>query len=195
MRERRIGKNEQAVSPVIGGVSLVGMTVIMVTVVAASVFGFALPADTPWARIVVAEAVGGMDVTLNENIIVLKHKGGDALDENKTKIIIRGRGYAYTGAYEEGPIPQPVEEILVVYPDLKGTHYDDNDPDTQEDIVIGNTWSTGEIVTLRGRDGQDPSNSCEQKYWLEEGSTVTATLIDIPTNEIIAVSQITVKKG
>ena len=191
---RKVGESDDAVSPIIGVTLMVGLTVIMSSVVAVSVFTFTLPESAPQAKIVVVEAKGGMhpSVTLNNNAIVLRHKGGDELSENNSKIIIKGRGYAYTGSYTGGANP-PVQEITVVYSNLKGSHYDDNDPNTQEDIVIGGTWSAGEIATLRGRDGQDPSNSCEQKYWLETGSTVSVTIIDTNTNEVIAVSHATVK--
>ncbi|MFZ2410982.1 MAG: type IV pilin N-terminal domain-containing protein [Candidatus Methanoperedens sp.] len=190
---KKLWKNDWAVSSVIGVILMVGMTVIMVSAVAISVMGFALPESAPQAKIVVVEAKGGMQpVTLNNNIIILRHKGGDELSENNTKIIIKGRGYAYTGSYTGGDNP-PVQEITVTYHNLKGTHYDDSDQSTQEDIVIGDTWSAGETSTLRGRDGQDNSNTCKQKYWLKTGSTVSVTIIDTTTNEVIAVSQATVK--
>lgn len=183
---------EDAVSPVIGVVLMVGMTVIMISAVAVSVLAFSVPESAPEARIVVVEAKGGMNpVNLNNNIIVLRHKGGDELGENNTKIIIKGRGYAYTGSYTGGT--PPVQDITVTYHNLKGTHYDDDDQSTQEDIVIGNTWSAGETATLRGRDGQDNSNTCKQKYRLEAGSTVSVTIIDTTTNQVIAATQATVK--
>ncbi|MDO9097836.1 MAG: type IV pilin N-terminal domain-containing protein [Candidatus Methanoperedens sp.] len=190
---KKLWKNDGAVSSVIGVILMVGMTVIMISVVAMSVMGFALPESAPQAKIVLVEAMGGMNpVTLNNNIIALRHKGGDELAENNTKIIIKGRGYAYTGTQ---PDNTPVQDIIVIYNNLKGTHYDDSDLSTQEDIVIGDTWSAGETATLRGRDGQDNSNTCKQKYWLEAGSTVSVTIIDTTTNEVIAVSQATVKNA
>lgn len=188
MRNFKVG--EDAVSPVIGVVLMVGLTVVMISAVAVSVFAFSVPESAPQARIVV-DIKGGMPpVVLNDNIIILRHKGGDTLHENTTKIIVKGRGHAYKGTQPPNP---PVQEITVTYPNLKGSHFDDNDPSTQEEIVIGDTWSSGELVTLRGRDGQDPSNSCEQKYWFEAGSTVSITIIDDFTNQVIAVARATVK--
>lgn len=188
---RNFKAGEDAVSPVIGVVLMVGMTVIMISAVVVSVFAFSVPESAPQARIVVVEAKGGMKpVTLNNNMIALRHKGGEELAENNTKVIIKGRGHAYTGTQ---PGNTPVQDIIVIYNNLKGTHYDDGDQSTQEDIVIGDTWSAGETATLRGRDGQDNSNICKQKYWLEAGSTVSVTIIDTTTNEVIATSIATVK--
>jgi FlaG/FlaF family flagellin (archaellin) len=89
---RCFGVDEYAVSPVIGVVAMVGMTVIMVSAVTVSVFSFSIPERAPQARIVVVEAKGDLGETaLNKSSITLKHKGGDALFENNTRIIITGK--------------------------------------------------------------------------------------------------------
>lgn len=51
---KKFGENEQAVSPVIGTIMMVGFSVIMISAVAVSVFAFTLPESAPQAKIVIA---------------------------------------------------------------------------------------------------------------------------------------------
>ncbi len=188
----KLWKNDGAVSSVIGVILMVGMTVIMISAVAISVMGFALPESAPNAKIVVVEAEGDMD-TLSNNNLILKHKGGDALVENYTKIIITGRGYAYTGG-DTGPL----KDIRVTYRDLTGKNYYYTG---QKKIVEGTSWDTGETITLYGYDGinigsgiiENQGNTVDNKWKLKAGSTVLVTILDTTTNQVIAVSQATVK--
>ena len=185
-----------AVSPVIGATLMMGMTVIMISAVAISVLGFSLPESAPQAKIVVLEAKGGLTPTdLDENLIVLRHKGGDTLTENETKIIIRGRGTAYpdtmnvTEATAAG-LMNP-QDITVEYRHLRGTHHGTHYG--YEQILDGNSWSAGEVVSLLGEDGGDSSNGSDQKWRFNASTVITVTIIDVSTNEVIAVSQAPVK--
>lgn len=190
-RIEKLWKNEWAVSPVIGITLLVGMTVILISVAAVAVLGFTLPATMPQAKIVIVEAKGGIgDMSLYKNFIVLRHKGGDALIKNDTKVIITGKGYSYsTGEDPKKTIP---EYLRVTYRDLTGENdlYGDN-----TEIVNGISWDAGESITLYGRDGHTGDNTVDCKWKLQAGSTVLVTIIDIHTNNVIAVSQATVKKA
>jgi hypothetical protein len=96
---RQLSECRSAASSVIGVVLLVGMTVIMVSVIALSVFAYGAfeTQPVPEAKIVMVEASGDTDKPLYKNVIVLKHKGGDMLIKRNTEIIIAGKGYAYTG--------------------------------------------------------------------------------------------------
>lgn len=191
-------KNDWAVSSVIGVILMVGMVVIMVSVVAISVMGFALPESAPQAKIVVVEAKGGMEPTiLNKNLILLRHKGGDILTENETKIIIRGRGTAYPNTMNDSEATAAglmnEQDIIVEYHHLRGSHYDR--PYNYDQILDGDSWSAGEVVSLAGRDGDDSSNGCEQKWRFKADTVITVTVIDTSTNGIIAVSRATVKQA
>ena len=185
MRNFRV--DEYAVSQVIGVVLMTGMTVIMISAVAISIFSFSLPESAPHAKIVIVEAKGGINKYLHENVIMLKHKGGDALNENDTKIIITGKGYKYTGA---DPEYHSAQDLRVVYYDLTG----DNDLlGANEEIVEGTSWYAGEQIELYGRDGHLAENMVDSKWKLQSGSEVVITIIDIPTNQVIAVTSATVK--
>lgn len=185
---KKLWKNDGAVSSVIGVILMVGMTVIMISVVAISVMGFALPESAPQAKIVVVEAGGDINNSLYKNKIILRHKGGDALVENYTKIIITGKGYTYTVTDPNKTTP---EDLRVTYKDLTGKNGIYSDANTE--IVSGNSWDSGESITLYGRDGDEGPNTVDYKWKLQAGSTVTVTIIDTTTNEVIAVSQATVK--
>lgn len=175
-------KNEEGVSQVIGATLMVGMTVILVSFAGVAVLGFGLPANTPQAKIVITEAEG-YEYDPNMNSIVLRHKGGEALIKNDTKVIIRGRGYIeYLGG------DTTIEDIKVTYSDLTGVHI------TSSEIVEGNTWDAGESITLYGSD-EDGDNTVDIKWKLEPGSTVLVTIIYIPTSEVIATSQAIVKQA
>lgn len=180
--------DEYAVSPVVGVVLMVGLTVIMISAVAVSVFAFSIPESAPHANIVVVEARGDIGTeSLYNNTIVLKHKGGDALNENNTKIIITGKGYAYTGT---DPEYHSAQDMRVVYYDLTG----DNDLlGVNEKIVEGTSWDAGEQIELYGRDGYKAENTVDSKWKLDDGSTVSVTIIDTVTNQVIATSRVTVK--
>ncbi len=191
---KKFGKSEEAVSPVIGVMSMLTLTVIMISIVALSVLSFALPESAPQAKIVIVEARGGMggDDNLYENKIVLKHKGGDALFKNDTKIIITGRGCAYTGTMEASCF---LGNMRATYSDLAGENYILG---YDGEIVEGTSWDAGETITLYGSDGidtdhSDKRNNVDYKWKLQAGSTVLVTIIDTPTNQVIAFSQATVK--
>lgn len=185
---KKLKGSEEAVSPVIGVVLMVGLTVVMGSVVAVSVLAFTPPENAPQAKIVMVEAKGDIgDESLYNNTVVLKHKGGDALNKNDTKIIITGRGYAYTGT---DPEYTSARDLRVTYRDLTG----DNDLyGPNKKIVEGISWDSGETITLYGRDGYSGINTVDSKWKLDDGTTVSVTIIDTTTNQVIAVSHATVK--
>lgn len=189
MRNFKVG--EDAVSPIIGVVLMVGLTVVMVSAVAVSIFAFSIPfKNAPHARIVVVEARGDIgNEPLHHNVLMLKHKGGDTLQENYTKIIITGKGYSYTGT---DPKLSNARNVRVIYEDLTGEN--DIFGAEDEEIVKGTSWEAGQQIELYGRDGNIDKNTVDGKWKLQSGSDVVITVIDIPTNQVIAVARATVKQ-
>jgi FlaG/FlaF family flagellin (archaellin) len=187
---RKLGECEDAVSQIIGVILLLGLTVIMVSIIAASVLAFKFPESAPHAKIVVVEAKGDMG-TLYKNTIFLKHKGGDALHENDTKIIITGKGCAYTGTGSSCILG----DMRATYEDLSGENCIDT---CDNEIVEGTSWDAGDTITLYGSDGRDLDfygwhNNADSKWKLDDSTVVLVTIIDTKTNEVIAVSHATVK--
>ncbi len=80
----KFGKNDEAVSPVIGVILMVAITVILAAVIAAFVFGMGPPAKAPQASIQITS------VSSATGNITLSHQGGDAIDLNKVKAVIDG---------------------------------------------------------------------------------------------------------
>ncbi|MCZ7391891.1 MAG: type IV pilin N-terminal domain-containing protein [Candidatus Methanoperedens sp.] len=191
---RKVGESDDAVSPIIGVTLMVGLTVIMVSVIAVSVFTFTIPESAPHAKIVVVEAKGDIgSEALHKNVVVLKHKGGDALNEDDTKIIITGKGYTYTSG--EDPHLSSAQDVRVIYRDLAGENCI---IECDNEIVEGTSWDAGETITLYGSDGNDLylydwHNNADSRWKLDYDTTVSITIIDTTTNEVIAVTQATVK--
>jgi len=77
----RFRKNEEAVSPVIGVILMVAITVILAAVIAAFVFGMGPPKQAPQASLTAT-------TTNSTDAINLTHKGGDGIDLTKVKAII-----------------------------------------------------------------------------------------------------------
>jgi flagellin-like protein len=88
MTGRNFKKSEDAVSPVIGVILMVAITVILAAVIGAFVFGMGTPEATPSARIVITSA------DVSANTIILEHQGGDSLAMDDVKIVIKGGGVA-----------------------------------------------------------------------------------------------------
>ena len=75
----RFRKNEEAVSPVIGVILMVAITVILAAVIAAFVFGMAPPAKAPSVQ---------LRITADTDDIKIAHNGGDALILKDEKITV-----------------------------------------------------------------------------------------------------------
>lgn len=81
----KITKNEDAVSPVIGVILMVAITVILAAVIAAFVFGMGTPTKTPTVNMQLVRAqVNGT----GNGTIILTHSGGETITLSDVKLII-----------------------------------------------------------------------------------------------------------
>ena len=96
--KRNIRKEESAVSPVIGVILMVAITVILAAVIGAFVFGMGTPEKTPTANIVITAAEEDIDNDgAADHTIRLEHKGGDDLALADVKILVKfGSGNTLT---------------------------------------------------------------------------------------------------
>ena len=78
----KLAKNDEAVSPVIGVILMVAITVILAAVIAAFVFGMGTPTKAPQASLTISSTSNTYDA------VNITHRGGDAIDLAKTKAII-----------------------------------------------------------------------------------------------------------
>ncbi|WMW22234.1 type IV pilin N-terminal domain-containing protein [Methanolobus mangrovi] len=85
--------NEDAVSPVIGVILMVAITVILAAVIAAFVFGMGPPEQAPQASI----RASATTASNSNSIIMLEHQGGDevTLTTSATKFSVGGTAVTY----------------------------------------------------------------------------------------------------
>ncbi len=210
---RQLSECRSAASSVIGVVLLVGMTVIMVSVIALSIFAYGAfeQQPVPEAKIMVVEAKGGLassGTSFKNNTILLKHKGGDSLDIKNIKVIITGTGQSHRGfgsTYVPSRSPY-IGNVQIIYLNLtkdgKDSIYQTHNRLTYQDGF----WAPGEIFLLSGDDGGD-SNDEESSVWVTvngDGDTsnnygfkarekIFITIIDTVTNQIIFTATVHVK--
>jgi|GEM_PF-6412580 len=90
-------------------------------------------------------------------------------------------------------------DTRVVYRDLSGDNYGGVHGYNLGEIVEGTTWYAGEKIEIYGTDGINigrivrQGNNVDSKWKLQAGSVASVTIIHRPTNQIIAISRITVE--
>lgn len=153
---------EDAVSPVIGVILMVAITVILAAVIAAFVFGMGPPEQAPQASLRASAATASDDATIS--IIKLEHQGGDQviMASANTKIIVDGETAAYsTGidtTFDAG------ERYFIVLGDT-----DQYMVGTSADTSNGTMYNSTPIETIAG-----------------SGDTVNVKLIDVMSQQMIA---------
>lgn len=214
---RKFDNNNDAVSPAIGVIMIIGVIWIMATSIGATISGLKVPAKAPMAYIAAAEANGGLPsnyswqgIGFDDNTILIKHKGGESLRINDTKIIIRGSGQSYRPCFGCGYVPPAspyIGETSVIYTDitasLKDVSYKNNNPSLNDGI-----FQSGESLLLSGvdRGGQNDDNSSvvvsvnsdgntSNKYAFKNDAVITITFVDIPSNLVIGSTKVYVKKA
>ncbi len=88
--------DEKAVSPVIGVILMVAITVILAAVIASFVFGLGsnAPRSAPQAQLSMSDASDTVDAsTSGDKLFTISHQGGDTLKCNNTKIIVYDDNY------------------------------------------------------------------------------------------------------
>jgi FlaG/FlaF family flagellin (archaellin) len=213
---KKFGDNACAISPVIGVIFMVALTVIMASVIAATVFSFKPAAKAPYAVIEIKEAKGGLrydspNVNFNENWIILYHNGGDSLEINKTKILIRGYGETQNITFSTlGTIAR--DDLIIDYLDLGYSGKLESRPtwnsepysfeyhgyEFHNSELNDGYWSTGERLTLNGQDSINGNESStvrvrmnnvaktSNNWRFSANKYIDITIIDIPSKQIIA---------
>jgi len=131
-------KEEDAVSPVIGVILMVAITVILAAVIAAFVFGMGPPEQAPQA------AIRASAMTLDANTVVkLEHQGGDAItfSDTNTKVTVNGESVNYSGLYGDDNIRFEAGENL--YIDATNQMHDNSSN------VTAGTYDPGSTVNVK----------------------------------------------
>ncbi len=195
-----ISTNNTAISPVIGIVLLILLTVLLAGITVSAVYGKDYSSSlqpAPMAVIEVESVVGGVPdkVKYEANYIVLVHKGGEPLQTGSTKIIITGEGSSYTGVFGSGK--KRYGKLSVIYEDIeyggKIPLYSKRNVDLSDGV-----WSAGEKLVLNGYDSINGTSASSvlvsingmsntsNNYGLKQNSVITIKVFDRDTNKIIA---------
>jgi flagellin-like protein len=146
-------KGEDAVSPVIGVILMVAITVILAAVIAAFVFGMGPPEQAPQASLRMTA-----DSVTDEKIIKIQHQGGDAINMANTRITLDGGNF--TG-----------ETVKVT---------------GLGEFQAGNTWYIAGNGTTTAEVMLGQNTSIVDEGVAVSGDTVTVTIIDIPSQQLIS---------
>ena len=152
-------EEEDAVSPVIGVILMVAITVILAAVIAAFVFGMGPPEQAPQASLR-ASAATVNDGTNDFNGIKLEHQGGDqvVLEDASTKMIVDG--------------------TVVTY----GDSLTDTAFDAGETVYIINTSTVDEFLV----DATNTNATLTGDDVGTTGDTANVKLIDVSSQQMIA---------
>jgi flagellin-like protein len=94
MKIGKLNKNEEGVSPVIGVILMVAITVILAAVIAAFVFGMGPPESGPTASLAISDHTDALPATAlaDHGLIVVQHRGGDSITLSEFKVGVKGPG-------------------------------------------------------------------------------------------------------
>mgnify|MGYP006285339975 CR=1 FL=1 len=112
-------KRDDAVSPVIGVILMVAITVILAAVIAAFVFGLGSPEVSPQASLMTDDIKINSD---NSSDIYIDHQGGDKIDLSEaTLTVTQGDDIAKFSPMNESEVFFEAGDLLVVTVDGDGT--------------------------------------------------------------------------
>lgn len=179
----RVETTDRAVSPVIGVVLMVGITVIMGAVVGTTVLGMSdyLESAAPQAQLSVTDVQvnHGNDSNVNAATIVIRHAGGENFKLDKTDIIVKTDGE--TTRFNE---PDSDGKAVIRTASSFRIRVDDDPDDTppnveQEAVTAGGTrvWNSTRDEAITDLTSSTDSGRI--------GSRLTITIVDTGSGEII----------
>ncbi len=193
---------------VIGSLILLMILFILVGLAASSFFDSSQGGanfQSPVAKIDLESCKGGLygvgpideRVTLEENQIMLEHKGGDSLSLKSTSILISGYGNSYRGVVGEGG--SKVEgDTIVHYSDLSSEGKNPDFTDRNAAALEDGFWDVGEKLILCGQDSAEGDSYSSVKvsvgggkntsdnYGFKAGDEITLKVIDTDGRNVIA---------
>jgi flagellin-like protein len=158
MKLPEIFKKDDAVSPVIGVILMVAITVILAAVIAAFVFGMDTPESAPTASIKLSATSISDAADADHNAIKIEHQGGDPLtyDDMYLKVTVNG---------------------------TQATLLNTSDIDY---FSVGDTFYIYETDDGYFFDNSTSSTNSTSDFDEEIGGTTTVKIIDVPTQQMIA---------
>jgi flagellin-like protein len=189
----------RGVSPVIGVILMVFLTILLAGVTVSAVYGDGISTSLSSAPMVYVKAGSegstAYHVGLGKNFIFLEHAGGEPLSVDSTKIVIIGEGRSYTSNFIGGM--NLYGDVLVSYDNLlfdgKESAYA-----SRNSVLSDGLWSAGETLILNGHDSIDGTSASSvsvsingitntsNNYGLRENVEITIKILDLETQCVIA---------
>ncbi len=165
------GSTDRAVSPVIGVILMVAITVILAAVIGTFVLdlGQDVGDSAPQASISVSASASANTITLN-------HRGGDALHSESTRVIVE----AGSGTTTFEPMASSNDQTLTVGNEATITAANSGTNDTVN-------WDGTGVVS-----GSSYEKDVDGATEFSSGSTVSVTLVDTTSQKVIFETEITV---
>jgi len=158
---KQLGTEERGVSPVIGVILMVAITVILAAVIG----GFVLQLGSGVGDAAPQASIGVSDTNFANDSIELRHSGGDTIEWADTNVILEVTGSADNTVQWDSPNSDALS--------------------TGQRATIYTKNGSAKIATETKKTGADT----ETNFSLEDNDKVTLTLIDRPSGEIISESE------
>jgi len=158
---KQLGTEERGVSPVIGVILMVAITVILAAVIG----GFVLQLGSGVGDAAPQASIGVSDTNFANDSIELRHSGGDTIEWADTNVILEVTGSADNTVQWDSPNSDALS--------------------TGQRATIYTKNGSAKIATETKKTGADTGTN----FSLEDNDKVTLTLIDRPSGEIISESE------
>ena len=171
MFRRGFVREEKAVSPVIGVILMVAITVILAAVIASFVFGLGAkaPKSAPQAQLALADAGGSYDSSSTDTpVFTISHQGGDAVSCANMKILV----YNQTNVL--------VDTLTYSGGKFQGTN---NKLWSTNNTINDGRFDPGDVETIHGNGTAIGSD-------ISSGMTVKVKIIDTVSNQPILDGQV-----
>lgn len=163
-------RDEKGVSPVIGVILMVAITVILAAVIASFVFGLGskAPKSAPQAQLTLSDAGDSLDSSSNtQSVFKLSHNGGEVIRLDEIKVFV----------YYSNGTPYDTITYSTSSHQLKGTYLVNS---SATDATSDDIFEPGEIIIF-----------AENSTDVNPG-TYLVKILHIPSNQFILDGQVTV---
>ena len=161
---KQLGTEERGVSPVIGVILMVAITVILAAVIG----GFVLQLGSGVGDAAPQASIGVSDTNFANDSIELRHSGGDTIEWADTNVILEVTGSADNTVQWDSPNSDALST------GQRATIYTKNGSDK---------------IALNTETKETGADTGVSTFSLEDNDKVTLTLIDRPSGEIISESE------
>ncbi|MEZ5334476.1 MAG: type IV pilin N-terminal domain-containing protein [Methanolobus sp.] len=193
--------SKRAVSPVIGVILMLFLTILLAGVTVSAVYSDDIGTSLSSAPMASVKATGsegsvGYHVSFDKNFIYLEHTGGDPLQAESTNVVISGDGSSYIGVVGHGGSKR-YGDVVISYDNLL---FDGKEIDyaSRNSVLSDGEWSAGEEIILNGQDAIssgsassvitsiDGFTDTSNNYGLKKDSTIKIKIFDTSTQRLIS---------